>query len=288
MNGEGRLDAGRPLLFVSSLLMSTSICSEPLVGRASYPYRMRLSVSLAAVLAILVGSSGVRAQARDSLRVPVLVYHSVMPHHAGQTREQRILDVDDSVFVEQMQYLASGGYHVVSLGALVDALEGKAQLPRRAVVITFDDGWANQYHHALPILRRFGATATFFVFTSVIASDKRNMTWKQLAELQAAGMSIGSHTRTHPSLPHSHRTLRDEVQLSRDDIAKHLGRVPEFFAYPFGDWDKESADWTKRAGYRAARTYRGGAWNSSADRYHLRAIPVTDNMQKFERAISGH
>jgi peptidoglycan/xylan/chitin deacetylase (PgdA/CDA1 family) len=230
------------------------------------------------------------ATAPDSLRVPVLVYHSVMPHHAGQTTEQRVLDVDDSVFVAQMRYLVDGGYHVVSLGALVDALEGRdtLPLPNRAVVITFDDGWENQYLHAFPILRRFGLTATFFVFTTPIGTDRKLMTWEQLRELQAAGMTIGSHTRTHPILPDYHAALHNEVEMSRADIAQHLGRAPDFFAYPFGAWDAESAAWARTAGYRAARTYRGGAWNTPSDLYHLRAVPVTDNMQAFERAVSGN
>jgi peptidoglycan/xylan/chitin deacetylase (PgdA/CDA1 family) len=227
------------------------------------------------------------APAADSLRVPILVYHSVMPHHPGQSAEQRALDVADSVFVAQMRYLVDGGYHVVSFGALVDALEGRDTLPNRAVVITFDDGWENQYRHAFPILRRFRLTATFFVFTTPIGKDDKLMTWDQLRELQAAGMTIGSHTRTHPVLPDYHAALHNEVVMSRADIAEHLGRAPDFFAYPFGEWDAESAAWARKAGYRAARTYRGGAWNAPADLYHLRAVPVTDNMQAFERAVSG-
>ncbi|HEX4681788.1 MAG TPA: polysaccharide deacetylase family protein [Gemmatimonadaceae bacterium] len=227
------------------------------------------------------------ALATDSLRVPILVYHSVMPHHPGQTSEQRVLDVDDSVFVAQMRYLADGGYHVVSFAALVDALEGRSTLPKRAVVITFDDGWENQYRHAFPILRRFGLTATFFVFTTPIGKDDKLMTWDQLRDLQAAGMTVGSHTRTHPVLPAYHAALHNEVEMSRADIAEHLGRAPDFFAYPFGEWDAESAAWARTAGYRAARTYRGGAWNAPSDMYHLRAVPVTDNMQAFERAVSG-
>jgi peptidoglycan/xylan/chitin deacetylase (PgdA/CDA1 family) len=229
------------------------------------------------------------APAADSLRVPILVYHSVMPHHPGQTTEQRVLSVDDSVFVAQMRYLVDGGYHVVSLAALVDALEGRdtLPLPKRAVVITFDDGWENQYRHAFPILRRFGLTATFFVFTTPIGTDTKLMTWEQLRELQAAGMTIGSHTRTHPVLPDYHSALHNEVVMSRADIEQHLGRAPDFFAYPFGAWDAQSAASARTAGYRAARTYRGGAWNTLSDLFHLRAVPVTDNMPAFERAVSG-
>jgi peptidoglycan/xylan/chitin deacetylase (PgdA/CDA1 family) len=223
----------------------------------------------------------------DSLRVPILVYHSVMPHHPGQTAEQRVLDVDDSVFVAQMRYLVDGGYHVVSFAALVDALEARDTLPDRAVVITFDDGWGNQYRHAFPILRRFGLTATFFVFTTPIGKDSRVMTWEQLRELQDAGMTIGSHTRTHPALPDYHAALHNEVAMSRADIEQHLGRAPDFFAYPFGAWDDQSATAARVAGYRAARTYRGGAWNAASELDHLRAVPVTENMQAFERAVNG-
>jgi hypothetical protein len=75
--------------------------------------------------------------------------------------------------------------------------------------------------------------------------------------------------------------------MSRADIAEHLGRAPDFFAYPFGEWDSLSAASARTAGYRAARTYRGGAWNAPSDLYHLRAVPVTDNMQAFERAVRG-
>ena len=232
-------------------------------------------------------SRAANAPPADSLRVPILVYHSVMPHHPGQNAEQRVLDVDDSAFVAQMRYLVDGGYHVISFAALVDALEGRDTLPNRAVVITFDDGWENQYHHAFPILRRFGLTATFFVFTTPIGVDGKLMTWEQLRELQAAGMTIGSHTRTHPSLPDYHAALHNEVVMSREDIKQHLGSAPDFFAYPFGEWDSLSAAWARTAGYRAARTFRGGAWNAPSDLYHLRAVPVTDNMQAFQRAVSG-
>jgi peptidoglycan/xylan/chitin deacetylase (PgdA/CDA1 family) len=260
--------------------------------------RMRLPVRGALVGATVVLTLGASAAshhtslaasatAADSLRVPILVYHSVMPHHPGQTAEQRVLNVDDAVFETQMRYLVDGGYHVVSFAALVDALVGRDTLPNRAVVITFDDGWGNQYRHAFPILRRFGLTATFFVFTTPIGKDPKLMTWEQLRELQDAGMTIGSHTRTHPVLPDYHAALHNEVQMSREDIKEHLGRAPDFFAYPFGAWDSLSAAWARTAGYRAARTYRGGAWNSPSDLYHLRAVPVTENMQAFERAVSG-
>lgn len=223
----------------------------------------------------------------DSVRVPILVYHSVFPHHPGQTHDQRVLDVAPDVFAEQMQYLVKGGYHVISFEQLVDALDGRATLPPRPVVITFDDGWENQYRHAFPVLRKLGMPATFFVFTSVIGHDRRNMTWAELREMKAAGMTIGSHTRTHPMLPDDHRGLAYEVDSSRVDIERHLGSAPRFFAYPFGAWDRQALKEARHAGYEAARLYGGGTWNDRSRMFALHAVPVTENMSRFERAVSG-
>ena len=101
----------------------------------------------------------------DSLRVPILVYHSIAPSHPGQTAEQRLLDVDTAMFRRQMSYLAANRYNVIPLGMLLDALQGGGSLPPRSVVITFDDGWLSQYEHALPVLEQMHFTATFFVIS---------------------------------------------------------------------------------------------------------------------------
>ena len=112
----------------------------------------------------------------DSIRVPILVYHSIAPHHAGQTGEQRELDVDTATFRAQMNYIARLKHPVVPFSAVVDALEGKGKLPDRAVVITFDDGWLDQYEDAFRILKQYGFTATFFVYTSAIGGGPAFMT----------------------------------------------------------------------------------------------------------------
>ena len=129
------------------------------------------------VLALLAAAASAPAQYsappsdQDSIRVPILVYHSVAPHHPGQTPAQIQLDVDTTSFQEQMNYLAEHNYSVISLEKLVDALKNNAPLPERAVVITFDDGWVSQYRHAFPVLRQHGFKATFFIYTKPIGRD---------------------------------------------------------------------------------------------------------------------
>lgn len=231
---------------------------------------------------------GVVVKAGDSTRVPVLVYHSIAHHHAGQTGEQRELDVDTAAFRAQMAYLASQHYYVISLGDLVDALQGKREVPANAVVITFDDGWKDQFEDALPILEKYNFTATFFVYTKAIGDGPAFMTWDDVRALQRAGMTIGAHSRTHPVLTKPDVVLSDEIEGSRADINREVGVAPDLFAYPYGTWDARVAAEVRAAGFRGARGMGDGPVNRMKDLFAIRSILVTDDMPAFESAVSGH
>jgi peptidoglycan/xylan/chitin deacetylase (PgdA/CDA1 family) len=221
-----------------------------------------------------------------SVVVPILVYHSVAPTHAGQNREQRLLDVDTAMFRQQMYYLVANRYAVVPLSAVVDALQGRGTLPANAVAITFDDGWLTQFDNALPILEQLHLTATFFIITRQIGP--KFMGVGELKALQRAGMTLASHSRTHPDLTKvSASQLRDEVAGSRQDLQKLLGVTTDLFAYPYGCWNKRVAAVVQGAGYRAARALGDGIANTGADRYALHSVLATDDMAAFERGLHG-
>jgi peptidoglycan/xylan/chitin deacetylase (PgdA/CDA1 family) len=223
---------------------------------------------------------------RDSVRAPILVYHHIEGHRSGETALARELDVSNTMFTTQMHYLVDHGFHVVSLDALVDALEGGKPLPEHSVVLTFDDGWLTQYQYALPVLKQLGLTATFFVITKSLGVDPGYMNWQQLKELQSAGMSIQAHSRTHPKLTEPSVSLTTEVAGSRQDIQQNLGTTPDVFAYPYGEWDARTAAAVKGAGFRAARAL-SGITNTSSDLYALHSVLATDDMAAFERALEG-
>ena len=270
-------------------------------GRRRCPPRL-LAVCRAAIVgvAVLMLSTGAsragqptragrvtRDQGIDSVRIPVLVYHSVAPHHPGQTRLQRQFDVDPATFEAQMQLLRQCGIDVISFGHLVDVLRGRLTAPAHAVVITFDDGWENEYRHAFPVLRRLGLTATFFVFTAPIGRESRFVTWDQLREMRDAGMNIESHSRTHPLLKRGVVSLTSEIAGSRRDIAQHLGESPLYFAYPFGGEDDRVIAAVKAAGFTAARGFGGGVWNNGRSVWDIRSVEVTDDMNAFRRTLQS-
>ena len=246
-------------------------------------YRLRFPMLLAAFVAT---ATAARAQV-DSLRVPILVYHSIHPWETGESALKRSMEVPPDSFEAQMSYLHERGIPVVSMAVFVDALEGKHALPPHAVVITFDDGWQNQYHHAFPILKRFGYTATVFVFTNAIGRNDRYYTWDQLREMQSAGLTIGSHTRYHPRIEkvHDPKELNAEIAGSRATLQKQLGSSVDFFAYPFGVSTPEVEAVVRSAGYRAARSFTGGPWNTAQNLWHLKSVPITGSLNRFREIV---
>ena len=215
----------------------------------------------------------------------MLVYHSVAGHHAGQTGEQRELDVDTGLFRRQMAYIAQQRLPVVSLSDLIDALKGYRTIPPDAVVITLDDGWQNQYEEAFPVLKQYGFTATFFIYTKAIGGGPGFMTWNELHVLQTSGMTIGAHSRTHPNLTDRRVSLHDEIDGSRDDIERNLGVRPDLFAYPYGAWDAHVADAVRAAGFRGARALGDAPVATDSTVFEIRSVLATDDMQAFERAV---
>lgn len=224
---------------------------------------------------------------QDSLRVPILVYHNIQSAQEGKNVRRADLSMRPEIFAEQMQYLKDHNIPVVSLASLVNALEGNCQLPSRAVVLTFDDGRVDQYVNAFPVLKRLGFTATFFPFSHAMDRNPRYFTWAQLREMQKAGMTIGSHTNLHVRLDkvRDPKVMHDEVNGSREVMRQKLGTDVELFSYPFGALSPNAEAAVRAAGFRAARAYVGGPWNTPHDVMHLKSIPMTEDMARFRRIV---
>ncbi len=189
---------------------------------------------------------------------PILMYHSVAPRYPGMTPMQRRLTVEPDVFESQLRWLRDNGYTVIPLPALAASLEGGQALPPKPVVITFDDGWDNQFRYALPVLERYGATATFYVTTEYLG-HRHFLSWDQVRQMAGRGMNIGSHTRTHPFLTRlGDAALRRELEGSRSALETALDRPAADLAYPYGSYDGRVVAAARAAGYRTGRTTRSG------------------------------
>jgi peptidoglycan/xylan/chitin deacetylase (PgdA/CDA1 family) len=187
------------------------------------------------------------------------MYHYVRTVDPAEDELGYNLSVSPELFDEQMAYLYKRGYTTVRMDRLADCLRGLARCPERAVALTFDDGYADAATTALPILQRYGFTATFYVVTEFVGRPGY-MSWDDIRRLHVNGMEIGSHTLTHPDL-----TARDpevayqEIAYSRAFIEKQLEAPVRSFSYPIGSYTTDIADMVRAAGYTNAVTVYPGA-----------------------------
>ncbi len=285
----------------------------------------------------------------------ILCYHRVvetLPPDPYQLLAPYDLCVDVRRFRQHMEYVARR-YHVVPLDELVAALPGR-HATRPMVAITFDDGYADNYEHALPVLRRVGIPATVFLATGNIDSGAafwwdrlawhlpryagrrlpaalaggepdvvpetseelsrlygtvhsrlrvldasardaaldalgdgagdapRPLTWAEARRMVAAGISLGGHSVSHPSLVAlSDTALRDEVGRCREVITAQVGAAPATFAYPFGHVDDRVAAAVEAAGYRAAVTVRWARCDADVPYWLPRLLIANAERQSF-------
>jgi peptidoglycan/xylan/chitin deacetylase (PgdA/CDA1 family) len=190
----------------------------------------------------------------------VLLYHALAADDEAPSRY--VLPVRR--FAQHMRWLRGLGYSVLGLEELLTCLRTNRLPPARSVVITFDDAYADTYTLALPILRRFGFTATVFAVSGRVGAvndwepsgalaNRRMCTWAQLRDMLSVGMQIGAHTRSHPSLPAvSASQAEGEIHGSRAELERGLGCSVPTFAYPFGHTDESVQPVVERAGYLGA------------------------------------
>jgi len=185
-----------------------------------------------------------------------------------------------------MKYLHENGYQVITFADLVNCLKKVGKLPPKPVIISFDDGWEDQFVYALPRLEEYHYVATFFVVTNFVGS-RGFVSWSKLRTIVAEGMEIGSHSRSHPYLgkidnPH---ILWDQIYNSKQILESELGAAVDEFAYPYGSYNQATASTVRSAGYKTARACCVDGVQSDA--YALRAVMAPNELGKFERYLGA-
>ncbi|MSR84835.1 polysaccharide deacetylase family protein [Candidatus Uhrbacteria bacterium] len=219
-----------------------------------------------------------------SVQVPILMYHRVryLPLHPKP--KEIPYSVSPDVFRAQMEGLVRAGYHTITPDDLDQALRDDGgtgamtqPLPSKPVLITFDDGYRDQYENAVPILKEFRLKATFFVVTQ-IGQLKGFMTEQMIRELDQQGFTIAAHTRHHPWLTKYGKTSQmDEIKGSKQDLEIMLGHSVTSFAYPYGALSEQVKKEVEQAGYHLGFWVRLGSIHTTSSRYELRRIQIRDH-----------
>ena len=195
------------------------------------------------------------------IKALIVFYHCVRDEADSGLRPTKVAD-----FARQMRYL-SQTYTPIPLQQMVQSIQDGTPLPPRAITVTFDDGYLDNYENAYPVLQEYRIPATVFLATDFIGTDvippwdrarytgKKTLmlSWKQVREMSDGGISFGSHTLTHPLLTRiPRRQAQKEIRLSREIIEQQAGQAVTSFAYPSGDFNSDIKRIVQDAGYSAA------------------------------------
>ena len=210
----------------------------------------------------LLNPTGVEADHYQT--VPILCYHRFSPGNGNGASK---MTISAGNFAQQLDWLARNDYRVITLAQLAGFLEGRQALPKRAVVITIDDGYESVYRVALPLLRKHGFAATLFVYTDFIGAGDA-LSWGQLQELVASNLiDVQAHSKSHRNLierdaleadERYRQRLDTETRAPRDLLQRRLGVQVQHFAFPYGDANQPLLDALVRQRYHLGLTVHPG------------------------------
>lgn len=214
--------------------------------------------------------------------VPILAYHQVDLSHQAAVVSPGLV-VDARSFSRQMALVHGLGYKSIDLSSLVAGLEGKLSLPRRPLVLTFDDGYSGTFRCAFPVLQRHRLVGTMFLIAedfehsgaTVAARAFPVMTRAEVGILLSAGFQLGSHSLTHPRLPDlSLAGAKGEISESKTILEQVFGRPVTAFCYPYGALCHRLEEQVAEAGYESAVGTAFGNRHRIVDRFALKRISV--------------
>lgn len=184
--------------------------------------------------------------------VDILMYHHIGPLPENSDKIRYGLTVSQEDFESHLKYLEENQFDVLTLGQVETAISNN-KLPMRVAVLTFDDGYDDNYIYAKPLLEKYGFKATFFVISNKIGQTEY-MDREQIVDL-AKNHEIGSHSYSHSSMARlSDYYLEREMKKSKDDIQELIGREVKSFCYPAGKYDDRAVEKLKEYGYKIAVT----------------------------------
>jgi peptidoglycan/xylan/chitin deacetylase (PgdA/CDA1 family) len=206
--------------------------------------------------------------------VPILYYHYIRDNPIARDKLGFSLSTPPAMFRAQMEYLVNHGFHVISLHQAVTAIKNHSGLPSRPIVLTFDDGYADFFTTAVPILQSHRFTATSFVISGRMGWGGF-MTPSQVVAADAMGFTIGAHTVDHVALAaQAPARATWEMKQSKLALENLLGHAVVDFAYPYGSFNQYDMAQAKSLGFETAASTMYGSAHSAGQLFQLSRMRI--------------
>lgn len=221
--------------------------------------------------------------AAEDVRIPILMYHSISDEDPNNS-----LLVPPAMFDEQMAWLEENKFTAMTMDEAMEAMNSGI-VPKRPVVITFDDGYMDNYISAFPSLKEHNMKGTFFVITSGVGNGYY-MSADMLREMQDVGMSIENHTENHVELNNLTREEAiNEIKNAQTFLREVIGSEANYLCYPVGRYSDETIEIAKELGIKAAVTTQGGISQTIDGSYELKRVRVSPmSIESFAEIFSEY
>lgn len=217
-------------------------------------------------------------EAEDKI-IPIVMYHSILINNKRGSSNT----ITPNELESDLKYIKNNGYTTITMNDLIGFVYGKNQLPVKPIIITFDDGFLNNYVYVLPMLKKYDMKATLSIigictdkFTLIRSNDLEysHLTWNQIREMMESGCfeilnytydlhksdkkRVGTKKRFGESLSLYEQVLSDDIGGFQQQIIDKTGYTTNTFVYPFGSISKESVEIIKKLGFMASLSANGG------------------------------
>lgn len=184
-----------------------------------------------------------------NIKIPILLYHQIT--NEKSSRENYYLCTTSTKFEEQISGLQKLGYTFISFDDLIKYNNNQLALPEYVAIISFDDGYLNNYENAYPIIKKYNIPINIFVIDNCVGADNY-FSWEQAKEMNNSGLVyIYTHGKVHiPYGNESAETVKEYISYAHSNLEKQLGHpVEKVFAYPYGSCSEESIQALQELGF---------------------------------------
>lgn len=219
----------------------------------------------------------------ENIGVPVLYYHSVDENADNE------VTITPEMLKEQLNYINDNDYVTMTIKELYDYLKNNQPIPEKSIVITFDDGYMNNYTEAFPILKEMNMKATIFCVGNSL-DGSYYLSEDAIKEMSDYGIDIESHTVNHLHLDTlSYNEQISELKKSKEILENITGKEILSIAYPFGDYNDDTLKAVKDAGYKLAFTTNLGLSDKNDNIFELDRIYISSyyDMNTFKNLLEN-
>jgi peptidoglycan/xylan/chitin deacetylase (PgdA/CDA1 family) len=234
------------------------------------------------------------------MNIPILLYHSVSDHSSERFRPWTI---HPDLFAEHMQYLFESGYKPITVSDLANAIHAHGNgLPKKPVVITFDDGFADFMTEASPVLKQYGFPCTLYITTKYInqtsawlasegEENRPMLSWDEIRELDSSDIECGAHGHSHRQLDIApYAEACEEILESKAILERMLDSPITSFSFPHGYHTKRLLKFLKLSEYSSGCTVCHSMASDRSDPYALPRIIIHADVsiKQLGLYLSGH